>query len=95
MNLITDERGIAYGFVVIALALVLTALLFHTFSLVIDPLVDYVNEGVADGDVSTDTTDNLSILLKLFGTGIPLFTIITLFEYGIIRAIESKYEQRY
>ena len=94
-KLVKDEKGIAYGIVMIALGLILSAILYSAFSMVIDPLInDYLNHEITAGHVSIDTTDNMALLLKLFTVGIPLFTLIVLAEYGIVRAIESKYEQR-
>lgn len=90
-----SEEAIAYGIVMFFFAIILSAFLFYVFHEPIDVLTGVLNEMIVAGEITTETTDNIQILLKLFLFGIPFFVIISTFEYAIVRALEAKKEGGY
>ena len=89
-KIIEDETGIAYAILMIFTALCLSALLYFIFQEPISVLNDILTDMIAVGDVSMNTYNSISLLTKIFLVGLPVFTIITLVEYGIVKALESK-----
>ena len=94
-SIIKDESGIAYAILMMFTALCLSALLFFVFQEPIDVLNDILNDMIADGDISTNTSTTITLLNKIFLIGLPVFTIITFIEYGIIKALEAKRDEGY
>ena len=92
-NIIKDESGIAYAILMMFTALCLSALLFFVFQEPIEVLNDILNDMIADGDISTNTSTTITLLNKIFLIGLPVFTIITFIEYGIIKALEAKRDE--
>ena len=94
-SFVKDESAIAYGIVMFFFAIILSAFLFYVFHEPIDVLTTVLNEMIVAGEVTTETTSNIQILLKLFLFGIPFFVIVSAVEYAIVRALEAKREEGY
>jgi F0F1-type ATP synthase membrane subunit b/b' len=85
---ISDE-GIAYGWLMIAMFLVFGAILYVLITPSVNSITDEMNNNIADGVISEETSNAYNFNLQMF-MAVPMFLLLGLLMYGVIRALNRK-----
>jgi hypothetical protein len=88
-SLLNDESAVSYGLFVIATVLVLGTLLYVCIIEVTQQSNDIMNEFITAGSVTQKTRDVYNNQLALI-TAAPIFMLIGVFLWGIVRSVEKK-----
>lgn len=92
--MIDNEDGIAYGWVVICITVVLGALLYLAFMQPVNGIIDVTNKEISDGMITQQSENAISFNVAMF-SGIPIILLVGLLLYGVIRAIYRRSEVVY
>lgn len=85
----TDD-AIAWGWFTVVLFLVLVILYWVLMVPMFNELVKYANMDIEQGKFSVQAVTSMQWNLGLFWYGIPIFSLIGIFIYALIRAVERK-----
>jgi hypothetical protein len=92
--MIDKEEGIAYGWFIICLTVILGALLYLAFMIPVNSIVDVTNTEIADGMITQQSENAISFNVTMF-SAIPIILLAGLLMYGVIRAIYRRAEVVY
>lgn len=92
--MIDNNEGIAYGWFVICLTVVIGSLLFLAFLQPVNGIIGATNTGIADGTITSQTSNAVSFNVNIF-MSIPIILLGGLLAYGVIRAIYKRQEVVY
>jgi large-conductance mechanosensitive channel len=87
--MVDNEEAIAYGLYMGVAFIIVAALVLAAFAPMINSFVDYSNTQIDDGTMSVQTKGSVQWNLGAF-TWLPVFTVIGLFLWVVIRALEQK-----
>jgi hypothetical protein len=86
-----DDQGIAYGVFTIVLLLVVSGVGWILFIPLVNGYGGFINDQIDDGrPITEQTVQAYSLIRNIYNFGYPVFVLITVFYYGIIRAVEQK-----
>ena len=83
------EEGVAYGFYMAILFIIVAALVLAMFSPVVNSLMDYSNTEIEAGTMSVQTASAVGWNAGAF-VWLPVFCLIGIFLWAVVRALEQK-----
>jgi len=86
---IRDESATAYGLGIIAIFLVVCTSISLIFAPVVNGMIEVYNSQVDDGYASEQRGDAMKFLLVLW-KGLPIWAILAVIAWGVVRALEQK-----
>ena len=92
MDIIKDERGIAYGIYAIAFFLFMGGAFLFLMTNVFNGLLDPFNQFTAAGMTSQQTRDSMNFIYQVIGA-MAFFMVIGAMLWGWVRALEKKYQE--
>ena len=87
--MVDPEEAIAYGLYMGVAFIIVAALVLAAFAPVINAFVGYSNQQIDDGTLSVQTKAAFQWNLGAF-VWLPVFAVIGVFLWAIIRALEQK-----
>ena len=84
-----DERAIAFGIAILGILLIVGTVAFLVLSPAVNMLAGMYNEQVAAGDVSEQRGDSTAWAFVVW-KAIPVFMLLGVLAWGIVRALEQK-----
>ena len=84
-----DERAIAFGIAILGILLIVGTVAFLVLSPAVNMLAGMYNEQVAAGEVSEQRGDSTAWAFVVW-KAIPVFTLLGVLAWGIVRALEQK-----
>jgi len=84
-----NDDGVAYGWYMFVIFILGAALVLAAMAVMMNGFVDYTNSAIQDGEMSVQTKSAIQWNLNAFWW-LPVFTIIGVFIWMIVRALEQK-----
>lgn len=84
-----DDRGIAFGIAILGILLIVGTAAFLVLSPAVNLLAGMFNDQVAAGEVS-EQRGNSTAWAFVVWKAIPVFMLIGVLAWGIVRALEQK-----
>lgn len=86
MQLLKDHSGIAFGYAIILIAVVLFSFMWIVFSIPVNHITDSMNDAVAAGDVSEQTASHYNTAVVFFAYVSPIIFLGLCIWVGLVRA---------
>lgn len=84
-----DERAIAFGIAILGILLIVGTAAFLVLTPAVNMLAGMYNEQVAAGEVSEQRGDSTAWAFVVWKS-IPVFMLLGVFAWGVVRALEQK-----